>query len=183
MRIAKVAKTCSVLIAAFLCVTWFTPLAAAQQLKIGVVSLGDVFRNSQRVKAVENELKQLELEAETKIAPLLEEVKKIQGQLSDEKSGLSEEQKKKLREDLKSKSEAIRSQQQDVKTKAGFKQKSLQNTMVSQVKEAVKKVAKEEGLQMVFHRQALTYWDGLSDITEKVKKELDAMPALEKGPK
>jgi outer membrane protein len=105
---------------------------------------------------------------------------KIEEQLKDEKSPLKKEDREKLEGELKGKVQALENEQQSLQAKLTFKQRSIQNIFGTQIKSAVEKVAKEEGLTAVLTQQALIYAGDVPDLTEKVTKELDAMPALEK---
>ena len=153
--------------------------ALSQEVKLGRVNLPDVVKHSARVKAVQAELKQMQLDAEAKIKPLKQELVGIQGRLKNEQSKLKPEEKAKLEAELKTKEEAIGSEQDALRAKLAFRQKSLQNTVFTQLKDAISNVAKREGLGVVFQSEALAYAEAIPDISEKVAKELDSMPATE----
>jgi outer membrane protein len=153
----------------------------AADFKFAQISLPTLYNHSARVKAAMEDLKAMQLEAVPRINALKGELQKLQGELKKGKGALGEEQWKKLRADFKAKVEALQSEQQNLRVKAKFRQKSLQNVIKPQLEEAVAKIAKEEGINVVFMKEALVYSQGLTDLTEKVTKALDAMPALEKG--
>jgi Skp family chaperone for outer membrane proteins len=157
-------------------------LGFGQEAKFGVLNLADVSKHSNRVKAIEQEARQMQLEAEQKMKPLKDEMTEIQRRLTEEKDKLKPEEKQKLEADLKAKFEAFQSEQDALRTKIGFRQKSVQNAIFSQLKDVVKKVATAEGLTIVFYSQAFALAEGVPDISEKVAKELDALPAPESKP-
>jgi Skp family chaperone for outer membrane proteins len=154
----------------------------AADFKVGQISLPTLYKNSVRVKAAMEELKVMQMEAAPRMDALGEEIKKLEAELKKGKDALGEEQWKKLQADFKAKVEELQNERQNLRVKANFKQKSIQNVIKSQLEEAVAKIAKEEGLNVVFMKEALVYSEGLTDLTEKVTKALDAMPPLEKGP-
>lgn len=154
----------------------------AADLKLAQISLPTLYKSSVRVRAATEELKAMQMEAAPRMNALNEEIKKLEDELKKGKDALGEDQWKKLQADFKAKVEELQNERQNLKVKANFKQKSIQSVIKAQLEEAVAKIAKEEGFSAVFMKEALVYSQGLVDLTEKVTKALDAMPALEKGP-
>lgn len=152
----------------------------AEDFKIAKVSYQDIFKNSVRVKAELESLKKLREEGSPKIASLSAEVKAIDEQLKKEKS-LKPEEKQKLEADRQNKMQDLQAEQQSIRVKIAFKQRSFQNILTKQIEEVLAKIAKEQNLQAVFVQESLAYAsDGVVDLTAKVTKELDAMPAIER---
>ncbi|HTY24145.1 MAG TPA: OmpH family outer membrane protein [Desulfomonilaceae bacterium] len=154
--------------------------SSAADLKLAKVNLEAVYGNSARVKAALDDMRKMQTESNARLAGMREQMTKIEEQLKDEKSPLKKEEREKLENELKGKVQALENEQQSLQAKLTFKQRSIQNIFGTQIKSAVEKVAKEEGLAAVLTQQALIYAGDLPDLTEKVTKELDAMPALEK---
>jgi outer membrane protein len=170
----------------FLCVTAIVLAAGtgfAQNLKIAVVDLNKVYKESVRVKNLSDEINQIRSEASPKIAALTGDLKKIDDQLSKGKDSLKPEEKDKLENDRKNKLEELQNEQQSITVKISFKQKSLQNVFRSQLNQVIEKVAKDEGLNLVLLREAVLFSQGTTDVSDKIAKALDAMPALEQEPK
>lgn len=152
----------------------------AEDLKIAKVSYQDIFKNSGRVKAELESLKKLREEGSPKIASLTAEVRAIDEQLKKENS-LKPEEKQKLEADRQNKVQELQSEEQSVRVKVAFKQRSFQNILTKQIEEVLAKIAKEQNLQAVFVQESLAYAsNGVPDLTDRVTKELDAMPAIEK---
>lgn len=152
----------------------------AADLKLAKVNLETVFNNSTRVKAAAEEIKKMQLDANAKLGAMRTQIMQLQERLKDEKSPLKKEEKEKAENDLKLKTEEIANEQQSLQAKLTFKERSLQNVFRTQIKSAVEKIAKEEGLTAVFSEQAMVFSGDLPDLSEKVTKAFDAMPAIEK---
>jgi Skp family chaperone for outer membrane proteins len=152
----------------------------AADIKLAKVSLETVFNNSTRVKAAAEEIKKMQSDANAKLGAMRAQIMQLQERLKDEKSPLKKEEKEKAENDLKLKTEEIANEQQSLQTKLNFKERSLQNVFRTQIKSAVEKIAKEEGLTAVFSEQAMVFSGDLPDLSEKVTKAFDAMPAIEK---
>ena len=155
----------------------------AADVKLAKVSLDGVLKNSTRAKAEMEEIKKTQSEANAKLGAMRTQIKQLQDRLRDEKSPLKKEEKEEAQKDLKLKTEAIANEQQSLQAKLTFKERSFWNVFRTQVKSAVEKVAKEEGLTAVFSEQAMVFSGNLPDVTEKVAKAFDAMPAVEKQQK
>jgi Skp family chaperone for outer membrane proteins len=95
---------------------------------------------------------------------------------------LGEEQRKKLELEMKGKIDELQSERDNLSAKVRFAQESFRNVFQTQIVQVIAKIAKDEGLSAVFRKEMLLYSDPLPDVTEKVTKAFDDMPALEKGP-
>lgn len=150
--------------------------------KTATISIEKVYNDSLRLKAAVEEVNKIRTETAGKIAAISAAAKMIQSRLEKEKDKLKPEEKKKLEEDLDAQRREYESEQQNLGVKIGFRQKSVQNVLKSQLPEAVNKIANQKGITMVFWDTALAYSKGVTDISAEVAKELDKMPAPEKGP-
>ncbi len=160
-----------------LCV--FSVPSRAADFKVGKINLADVYRGSKKLKDAAQELKQMQLDAEAKMGPLKEGVAKIHEQLKAGGKTLKKEEKDKLETALKEKVQEIENQQQTLRAKLTFKQKSIQNVLVGQIRDVIKKIGEKEGLSAIFSSETLLYSAGVPDLTAQAIKELETMPALE----
>ncbi len=154
-------------------------VAYSADAKFGKLNLEGVYSNSTRIKAALDEIKNIQAEAEAKMASLKTEVDKIEEKLGVEESKLKKEEKEKLTKDLELKNQAIEQEQQSARAKVIFKQRSVQNVIGLQIRSILEKIAKEDGLTAVLAQQAVLYSADVVDLTDRVTKELDAMPAAE----
>ncbi len=151
----------------------------AADVKLAKISLEAVFNNSTRVKAATEEIKKMQADANAKLGTMRSQLMQLQERLRDEKSPLKKEEKEKVENDLKLKTEELSNEQQSLQAKLTFKERSVQNVFRTQVRSIVEKIAKEEGFAAVLSDQAMVF-SSLPDLAERVTKELDAMPAIEK---
>jgi Skp family chaperone for outer membrane proteins len=179
MRVDTLARSLFVTAACFLLLCVFTVPSHAADFKAGKVNLADVYRGSKKLKDAAEELKKMQLDAEAKMSPLKEGIAKIHEQLKSGENTLKKEEKDKLETDLKDKMQEIENQQQTLRAKATFKQKSIQNELVGQIRDVIKKVGEKEGLAAIFSSETLLYSEGMPDMTAQVLQELEAMPGLE----
>ncbi len=150
--------------------------------QIATLSLEKVYNGSSRLKAAVEEVNKLRTETIGKMQTISVAAKMIKEKLEKDANKLKPEEKKKLEEDLQAKQREYESEEQNLRVKVSFKQKSVQNVLKNQVPEVVDKIAKQKGITMVFWEQSLAYTKGVPDISAEVAKELDKLPALEKGP-
>ncbi|MDQ7783869.1 MAG: OmpH family outer membrane protein [Desulfomonilaceae bacterium] len=146
------------------------------------ISIEKIYGTSSRLKAAVEEVNKLRMESAGKMSTMAAAAKMIQDRLEKEAGTLKPEEKTKLEEDLEVKRAEFENEEQDLRVKIGFKQKSVENVLKTQLPEAVDKIAKEKGITMVFWERSLAYSRGLPDISADVAQELDKMPAPEKGP-
>ncbi len=154
-------------------------LAYSADAKFGRVNLEGVYSSSTRIKAVLDEMKKIQTEAEAKVAILKAEADKIEEKLGAEENKLKKEDKEKLAKELESKNQSIEQEQQTARAKVMFTQRSVQNVIGLQIRAILEKISKEDGLTAVLAHQAVLYSADVADLTERVTKELDAMPAPE----
>jgi outer membrane protein len=154
----------------------------SQEMKLGKINLQEINKSSKRINAAFQEIRKIQTEEQTKLQGLIRDTSKIESRLSEDKS-LTPQDKEKLQNELKEKNQELESEKQAAGVKMALKQKSMQNEIGVQLNGLIPKVAKEEGVTVVFRSEAIAYSEGLVDITEKVVKALDAIPSLESGPK
>lgn len=156
---------------------------AFAEMKIAKVNLSAVSENSTRIKAAMEDMKKVQLESAPKLTVLSNEIKKLEDQLQAGEATLPKEEKDKLENEIQTKRQEMQQEQQSIRVKLAFKQKSLGNVVRTQLNEILEKIAKEEKYNAILSSDVVLYSDGVPDLTEKVTKALDAMPALEITPK
>ncbi len=156
-------------------------LSFAAEVKFAKLSLADVGKNSTKVKTSLEDLKNLQAAEMAKIGALKQEAEKIQEKLKSQNDSLKKEEKEKLQLDLQEKTQELQAEQQAANIKSTFQQKKIQNAIKVQIKQAIEKIAKEEGVSAVFLSDVLLYSQGMVDLTDKVTKAIDSMPPIETG--
>lgn len=157
--------------------------ASAQNVKLAQVSVDKIYKNSARVKAVLEDIKKIEGETAPRLTALKTEVEKIEERLSNAKETIKPEEREKLQQEYAAKRDEAQALQAALRAKLQLKQRSAENAVKADLKDIVDKIAKEEAFTAVFMHESLIYSGGVTDITDRVLKELDARPAVESAPK
>lgn len=158
-----------------------TGAVQAADLKIAKVTLLDVYNKSVRIKNFTEEIQQLQIAHQAKETTLSGEIKKLRDQLQAGKGTLSKEQQDNLNLQIQAKDEELENERMTLRAEMSLRQQSLQNVVIPQIREVVAKIAKAEGYTLVITEQSVLYVsEAIPDITEKVAKALDEMPATEK---
>jgi len=150
--------------------------------KFGYVSMSSISKKSKRLIASVAEVNQMLGESNAKATALASEIKAMDEELKKGKDALKPDDEKKMREEMKDKKEELEGLQMDVRAKASFKKKSVENVLRTQLPTALETVARQEKVSLIFWKESLAYVSGIPDLSDKVAAALDAMPALEKGP-
>jgi len=174
-------KTLVIFATCFLLLVGVSTWSLAADSKFGKMSLGDVRKNSAKVKAALESLQKMQIDALAKIGALKQEAEKLEEKLKSQGDTLNKEEKERLEAALKDKKEELQTEQQAAKIKTTFQQKSIQNAIKTQINQAIAKIAKEEGVSGVFLSEMLLYSEGMVDITDKVTKAVDALPSIDIG--
>jgi outer membrane protein len=154
--------------------------SVGEGIKIAKLDRQLVYRNSEKIKAAVEDVRKVQTEAMPKLNALAMEINKLQKLLQEGKDTLAKEEQERLDTELKKKAEDLKAEQESVKVKVSFKQKSAQNGISSQLQEVVERIGKEEGFTIILAAEAVLFGAGVTDITDKVTKALDTMPATEK---
>lgn len=153
-----------------------------KDVKLGHVSLPEVYNASQRLKAAVQDIEDLRTNAQAQLSIVAKEIQEINDKLRKGKGTLKPEEEETLRTELKEKSEKLESGQNEARVKAAFKQRSVQNVLKQQIPKALEEVAKKRGLSIILWDSAVAYGPQLPNVSKEVAELLDAMPAVEKGP-
>ncbi len=157
----------------------FAGYVCAAEGKLAKLNLEALYANSDRIKTALEDIKKTQAEAEVKIASLKADVDKIEEKLRTEDDKLKKEDKDKLAKEMEEKNQSIEQEQQTARAKVIFKQRSVQNVIGTQIRSILEKIAKADGLTAILASHAVLYSGEIVDLTERVTKELDAMPATE----
>lgn len=173
MRENNVVKLVLVVCLCILLTGIFAVRTQAQGLKIADVSMTDISNKSQKVKAALDELKKSQSQPTQKMTALSAELRKLQESLEKGKTSLKEEEKSKIEEQMRSKYQELQTEQQEFRSKLLEQQKSINDSMIAQINQAVAKVAEKEGITLVFLKESIIYEKDIPDLTDKVISYLD----------
>jgi len=163
-----------------LIVPGFSTVAGAAEAKYAQLNLQEVYRNSNRIKNARDDMQKMYMASAAKLNALREAFNKLQQQLTAGKDTLKQEEREKLEAELAKREQELQAEQQEIQGKIAAKQKAVETVVDGQVKEIIEKIIKQEGFAVVFKSQAIFPSPGIVDLTERVTKELDSLPALEK---
>ncbi len=149
----------------------------AAETKLGKISFIDIQKNSKKAASAMEEIQMVQIDGQKKMMALQEDVKKLQERLA--KPEVKAEEKVKIETELESKRQEFETEDQAVKVKTAIRQKSLQSALGAQIKAIIDKIAKEEGYAAIFRTELMIYSEGITDLTDKITRELDAAPPLE----
>jgi len=169
----KTVVSCILCLSAVFFVAGSSPAA---DLKFGKLNYETIQRNSKRINMAVSEMQKVQQELQAKISSLVKDVTTLEDKLNQEKETLSPQDKQKLESELTDKKQELETERQAMRMKLAFKQKTLMSTITPQVNQTIEKVAKEEGLSIVFRADSVAYADSIVDITDKVLKALDEAP-------
>ncbi len=150
-------------------------LACAAEPKFGVIDMRTVVMTSKRAKQAEANVRQTQQELESKISLVTASITALEQKLENEKATLSETQKTELTTQIKMKREELELEKQAGQFKVKLTAQSANKNIMTQVDAIVAKIAEEDGLTAVFHKQIVVFSKGMVDITEKVLKTLDEL--------
>jgi outer membrane protein len=145
---------------------------AADNLKIGVVDVQEMMQKIPQVTAMQKEL-------QSKFDPQTKKIRSMQQQLQADlakfnknSSVMKNADKKKMQKKIVDEQNKLRAVQIDFQQQAMDAQKKAMQSILSDVEVAVKKVAKDQNLNLVLTKASIAYNDDDMDITDKVIKEL-----------
>ena len=78
-----------------------------------------------------------------------------------------------MKKQMRSKYQELQTEQQEFRSKLLEQQKSINDSMIAQINQAVAKVAEKEGITLVFLKESIIYEKDIPDLTDKVISYLD----------
>jgi Skp family chaperone for outer membrane proteins len=134
---------------------------------IGIIKMDDILKSMPEVEKIKGEFKvfneKLEEEIKKKIAEVQEKFKNIKDEAS-----LTEAQKVELQKEAQN----IQSYEKDVTSRRDSFIKNKMEPLNNKIKEAIRKVASKEKLDMVLTSNSVEYYEKNIDFTLKVISEL-----------
>lgn len=143
-------------------------------MTVAQVNVPTVLEKSAKARASGQELEQMRIDSFSRLRKLAAEAAASEAKLKEDTAGARTEGRDRLEYDLKAKRERLMSEEEAAKAQFQLKRKSVENTLNTQIKQAVEKIAKQEGIKLVISEQSVLYSENSPDITDKVIKLLDA---------
>lgn len=147
----------------------FTSMAVAQDMKVGVVNINQLFTDSPFVKQANEQLQTNVKAMESKVQAQQQKVQ----DLAIEYEKAADKDKPKLRNEIQEEQSKLNQMTQDYQQQIKDEQSRGMEKFSEQVKAAVVEVAKKRNLNAVLANTAIIYNDdSLVDVTEDVAKIL-----------
>jgi outer membrane protein len=152
---------------------------AADALKIGVIDQQAVMERSKAGKRALDSLKEFAASRQKIVSTDDEELKRLEAELKDQESGLSEAAKRERQEQFRVKFESYQRRLQDFNREIQTKQKELADEYIKKVDQVTAAVAQKAGYAMVLDKgtdatlRIVIYANPSIDLTDQVIKEFD----------
>ena len=166
-----------------ICSLVFASLSFAQGVKkIGVIDSSKILENSEEGKRVIAQLEQNEQKAQTELAKLDEEIRKLETKLNTQRLTLSQESIIQMSSDLERKRTDRKRYAEDSMRDWQELQIRLYNRLQSELLPIITQLGKEQGFDMIFDltKSGAVYWDPTIELTDEVVKRYNASKAVKK---
>lgn len=174
MRMTISNKT--ILPVALLAMLAFTAPAVAQDIKLGVVKPDRLIDESAQSKVA---LKKLEAEFSERDKKLINEqkaIRKLEEDLKRDGAVMSEAKRLKLDRDIQSRKRDLRRAADELREDRTFRINEERNKLLLRVNEAIMKVGKEEGFDLILY-EGIAFANPAIDLTDRILKRLDGETA------
>ena len=143
-------------------------------MNVAQVNVPTVLEKSAKAKATAQDLEQVKIDSFSRLRKLATEAAAAETKLKENAPDVKTEGRDRLEYDFRAKREKLMSEEEAAKAQFQLKRKSAENTLNTQIKQAVEKIAKQEGIKLVISEQSVLYSESAPDITDKVIKLMDA---------
>ena len=169
-RISKLAMP--LLVGALISVASVSAFAQAPQ-KVAVLDMSAALFNSDKAKAVDEQLKTETSEDEQKIRNLAEEGRKLQEKMQKDGAVMSDADKRKIEDQLQEINVQYQYLVQKIQKLLEDRRQQFQQTYAPNLIQAITAVVEEESYDMVLRAEAVLHYTGTFDITAKVTEKLN----------
>jgi outer membrane protein len=165
----------SCLIAAVLALA-AAPLAAQSGVKVAVIDVNRIMTDSQRGKAVVDNLDKLQAERAASLKTMNDELVEMQRKFQEGRLSLAEDKLAQLQAQIEDRSRAFQRAREDAERDVQKRRADEIERVEAAVFPIINAVGKEGGYTMIFNKfqSGLVYADEAIDITDQVIQRLDA---------
>ncbi len=163
-------KVIVILTSMFLLGFVLTGFAANNNLKIGVVKVSSVLKNSAKFSRTKKQLKSFLDKNRKTITAARNNVQAEMSQLQKQGPKMSASARSALQTKIKTDQKDFMQLSQRVSSDANARQTKEMKKLSDTLKAAIRTVAKKDGLSFVFTDQAAIYFDNQFDVTKQVSK-------------
>jgi len=141
--------------------------------RIAVIDPNRIVEESPQYEAARNTLSEEVQEREAALRQQQDEIDRLNLQLERDGALMSEDEIKRLRNDIRARTRRLRYAKAEVQEDFALRQTELRTTLVQQVEEVVAQVAKEKGIDLILS-EGVVYFSRRVDISAEVIDRLKA---------
>jgi outer membrane protein len=142
-------------------------------VRVAVIDPNRIVEESPQYDAARNMLSEEVQEREAALRQQQEEIDRLNAQLERDGALMSEDEIKRLRNDIRARTRRLRYAKAEVQEDFALRQTELRTTLVQQVEEVVEQVAKEKGIDLILS-EGVVYFSQRVDISAEVIDRLKA---------
>jgi outer membrane protein len=142
-------------------------------IRVAVIDPNRIVEESPQYDAARNMLSEEVQEREAGLRQQQEEIDRLNAQLERDGALMSEDEIKRLRNDIRARTRRLRYAKAEVQEDFALRQTELRTTLVQQVEEVVEQVAKDKGIDLILS-EGVVYFSRRVDISAEVIDRLKA---------
>lgn len=141
--------------------------------KVAVIDMAAALFNSDKAKAIDQEIQKQTTEDQTKIRALADEGKKLQDKVKKDEATMSDDDKRKAAEKLQEIGVQYQYLVEKVQKLVQDRRQQFQETYAANLVQAITEVVQEENYDIVFRAEAVLHYRTGYDITARVTEKLN----------
>lgn len=142
-------------------------------MKVAFLDMAGALFNSDRAKAIDEQVRSEVSDDETKVRTLAQEATALQEKLQKDAAVMSDAEKKKTGEQIQEIGVQYQFLVQKIQTLIEERRQEFQNTYAPNLIQAITAVVEEGGYDIVFRSEAALHFEGSYDITARVTEKLN----------
>lgn len=147
--------------------------AQDEPMKIAFLDMAGALFNSDKAKAIDEQVRSEVSEDEAKVRALAEQATTLQTTLQKDAAVMSDAEKKKAGEQIQEIGVQYQFLVQKIQTLVEERRQEFQNTYAPNLIQAITAVVEEGGYDVVFRSEAALHFEGSFDITARVTEKLN----------
>ncbi len=160
-----------------LCCFLVASVSVAKDLKVATVDLKKLFNEYPGTDKAKSKLKALADKEEKDLydSDQAQSLKKLEKELSNSGSVMSDTKKKLKQEEYNTKLQALQKQENEIRSELADKETEMTQSLLDQIKTIVSKVAKDNGADLVLNAENTVYVKDGVDLTDAVLKNYKSL--------
>lgn len=152
----------------------FAQDAGGPPQKVAVLDMAQALFNSDKAKAVDQEVQTQTADDQAKVRALAEEATKLQEKLKKDEAVMSDEDKRKTAEQIQEIGVQYQFLVEKIQKLVQDRRQQFQETYAPNLIQAITEVVEAENFDIVFRSEAVLHYRTAYDITAKVTEKLNA---------